>query len=100
MLYDRIIKQGTINEPGSKPKPEFALPSTVNWMRALRILIEDAGIDFTTASAFYADQAKRRMDNLVEDTVLEQCSWRCTIFWHLNSSDQARRPRTLLGLGS
>jgi hypothetical protein len=72
MLYDRIIKQGTIGEPGGKPKPEFALPSTVNWMRALRILIEDAGIDFPTASTFYADQGKRQMDNLVENTVLEQ----------------------------
>jgi hypothetical protein len=35
MLYDRIIKQGTINEPGGKPDPQFALPSTVNWMHAL-----------------------------------------------------------------
>jgi hypothetical protein len=40
MLYDRIINQGTINEPGGKPDPQFALPSTVNWMRSLRILIE------------------------------------------------------------
>ena len=30
MLYDRIIKQGTINEPKGKPAPDFALPSTVN----------------------------------------------------------------------
>jgi hypothetical protein len=35
MLYDRIIKQGTINEPGGKPDPQFALPSIVNWMHAL-----------------------------------------------------------------
>lgn len=44
MLYDRIIKQGTINEPGGKPDPQFAQPSTVNWMRALRILIHDSGL--------------------------------------------------------
>ena len=30
MLYNRIIKQGTINDPVGKSKPEFALPSTVN----------------------------------------------------------------------
>ena len=35
--YNRIIRQGTINEPGGKPDPQFALPSTVTWMRALRI---------------------------------------------------------------
>lgn len=72
MLYDRIIKQGTINEPGGKPDPQFALPSTVNWMRALRILVEDIGLGFTSADAFYARQGKRSMDGLVENTVLEQ----------------------------
>lgn len=72
MLYDRIIKQGTINEPDGKPDPHFALPSTVNWMRALRILIEDQGVDFGTADAFYSAQGKRSMRALEENTVLEQ----------------------------
>jgi len=72
MLYDRIIKQGTINEPGGKPDPQFALPSTVNWMRALRILVEDQGINFATAEAFYNKQGKGTMDVLVENTVMEQ----------------------------
>ena len=72
MLYDRIINQGTINEPGGKPDPQFALPSTVNWMRALRILIEDQGIDFGAADAFYSKQNKRSMSALEENTVLEQ----------------------------
>ncbi|WP_210241703.1 hypothetical protein [Mesorhizobium sp. B2-7-2] len=72
MLYDRIIKQGTINEPGGKPDPQFALPSTVNWMHALRILIQDSGLNFTAADAFYARLGKRSMDTLVENTVLEQ----------------------------
>ena len=70
MLYDRIIKQGTINEPGGKPDPQFALSSTVNWMRAMRILVE--GINFASADAFYSKQGKRAMDVLVENTVLEQ----------------------------
>ena len=72
MLYDRIIKQGTINEPGGKPDPQFALPSTVNWMHALRILVEDQGISFATADAFYNKQGKRTMDVLVENKVMEQ----------------------------
>ena len=72
MLYDRIINHGTINEPDGKPDPQFALPSTVNWMRALRILIENQGVDFATASAFYSGQGKRSMRPLEENTVLEQ----------------------------
>ncbi len=72
MLYERIINQGTINEPGGKPDPQFALPSTVNWMHSLRILIEDQGIDFDTASDFYSKQGRRSMPELEENTVLEQ----------------------------
>lgn len=72
MLYDRIIKQGTINEPDGKPDPQFALPSTVNWMRALRLLAEDEGIDFVSANAFYGRHGKRSMEVRVENTVLEQ----------------------------
>ena len=72
MLYNRIVKQGTIEERDGKPDPQFALPSTVNWMRALRILIEDQGIDFGTADSFYSTQGKRSMGALEENTVLEQ----------------------------
>jgi aryl-alcohol dehydrogenase-like predicted oxidoreductase len=72
MLYDRIIGQGTINEPGGKPEPVFALPSTVNWMRALRTLVAGGKINFATASMFYASQIRRMMDILHENTVLEQ----------------------------
>jgi hypothetical protein len=72
MLYNRIINQGTINEPGGKPDPQFALPSTVNWMHSLAILIEDQGINFGAAEAFYSRQSKRNMTALEENTVLEQ----------------------------
>jgi hypothetical protein len=72
MLYERIIGQGTINDPGGKPQPLFALPSTVNWMGALRILVEDLPTNFTTATAFYRPQSRRAMDDLVVNTILEQ----------------------------
>lgn len=72
LLYNRIIGQGTLNEPDGKPDPQFALPSTVNWMHSLRILIEDQGIDFDAAAAFYSNLGKRNMDTLEENTVLEQ----------------------------
>ncbi|MBC6428888.1 MAG: hypothetical protein GDA55_06635 [Cellvibrionales bacterium] len=73
MLYDRIINYGTINEPKGKSNPDFARQATVNWMRALRILIEDKDINFATTTAFYVKANRRKkMNLLVENTVLEQ----------------------------
>lgn len=72
MLYKRIIEGGTINEPDGKPEPQFALPSTVNWMRALSILASANSVSFASAKAFYTLQPKRSMGALVENTVLEQ----------------------------
>ncbi|WP_019594113.1 hypothetical protein [Thioalkalivibrio sp. ALM2T] len=87
MLYDRIIKTGTINEPEGKPDPHFALASTVNWMRALRLLIEDEGIDFGNAEGFYKGEGKRRMGVRVENTVLEQLF---LALHHLSALEQLR----------
>jgi len=97
MLYDRIIKQGTINEPGGKPDPQFALPSTVNWMHALRILVEDQGINFATAEAFYNKQGKRTMDVLAENTVMEQLLLGCTIYPLWSSFGPDRKHLTMRG---
>ena len=72
MLFGRIIGQGTINEPGGKPDPQYSLPSTVNWMKALALLVSDPVLDFQFAKAFYAGEGKRAMENLVENTILEQ----------------------------
>lgn len=87
MLYERIIKHGTINEPEGKPEPQFALPATVNWMRALRMLAEDEGIAFSTASIFYKKEGKRKMGALVENTVFEQLFLG---LHHLSALDQFR----------
>lgn len=72
MLYKRIIGQGTINEPEGKPDPQFALPSTVNWMRALSILVAGNGLNFSQAKAYYIHQGKRSMTVHEENTVFEQ----------------------------
>lgn len=72
MLYERIVGQGTINEPEGKPDPQFALPSTVNWMRSLALLVSNARVDFTAATTFYSALGKRDMGGLVENTVMEQ----------------------------
>jgi len=34
-LYKRITETGTLSEPNGVPNPIYALPSTINWMRAL-----------------------------------------------------------------
>lgn len=74
MLYKRITEQGTISEPEGKPNPAFALPSTVNWMRALALLVDDPPVNFSTAKAFYTGLGvgKRAMSPQVENTILEQ----------------------------
>jgi len=72
MLFDRIIRQGTLEEPCGKPNPYFALPATVNWIKALRIILEDLDFSFHNCDLFYIKQGKRKMDGLRENTVLEQ----------------------------
>lgn len=72
MLYKRIISQGTINEPEGKPEPQFALPSTVNWMRALSILIKENELNFSQAKPFYIKHGKRSMSAHEENTIFEQ----------------------------
>jgi len=71
MLYRRITEDGTVDEPSGKPNPQFALPSTVNWMRSLALLVEDE-ITFASAKAHYAADGKRTMSAQVENTVFEQ----------------------------
>ena len=72
MLYNRIVKQGTIGEPEGKPEPQWALPSSVNWVASLRILTETAPINFANAHTFYVSHGRRDMTPLVENTVFEQ----------------------------
>jgi hypothetical protein len=72
ILYDRIVGTGTINEPEGKPDPQFALPSTVNWMRGLSLLAAYKGVDFPVAMQFYSTNGKRSMGALVENSVMEQ----------------------------
>ncbi|MBD9597657.1 hypothetical protein IB270_33060 [Ensifer sp. ENS05] len=72
MLLNRITKEGTIDEPTGKPDPEFTLPSTVHWMHALRLFVEDVQLNFAAGEAFYASQSHERLTPQVENTVLEQ----------------------------
>lgn len=72
MLYKRIIETGTLSEKLPKPEPHFALPATVNWMKALRVYVNHQNIDFRSATAFYKNVNKRKMQDYAENTIFEQ----------------------------
>jgi hypothetical protein len=77
-LYERITERrpkstGTLAEPKGAPEPRFALQSTVNWMRALAILVADMPIDWASMQSFYRNVQRNTM--LLEpavNTVFEQ----------------------------
>jgi hypothetical protein len=69
-LYDRIVEEGTLAEPEGVPDPTFALPSTVNWMRALAVLASKLGRQ--QCVTFYKSISKRSFNRLEENTVFEQ----------------------------
>ena len=71
-LYKRFTTQGTLSDPDEVPDPLFALPSTVNWMRALAILVQDRGVRFGTASIFYSVVQKRVSTVQVENSIFAQ----------------------------
>jgi hypothetical protein len=71
MLHDRLINQGTLNEPNGKPNPLFALPATVGWMKALRILCEHHDLTNTGCEAFYASAGRRNLSIQAENSVFE-----------------------------
>ncbi len=72
-LYKRLTETGTLSEPEGVPEPRFALPSTVNWMRALALLVDEEDINPTTAMSFYSSKVSpRRAIEQEENTTLEQ----------------------------
>lgn len=72
-LYKRMMEFGTLTEiPSDVPDPRFALPSTVNWMRALAILVEDREVNFKSASTFYKSIQRRTMADKEINTICEQ----------------------------
>lgn len=99
MLYDRIIGNGTINEPEGKPEPEYALRSTVNWMRALAMLVEEHEFSFRTARKNYEEIGKRHMDELVENTVLEQLFLGLHHLSAIEALAEAKNPADMARLG-
>lgn len=70
-LYKRFKEEGTLSEPDGIPDPRYSLPSSVHWMRALRMLVEDSGLTYAAAKIKYASVQKANLTTPAENTVLE-----------------------------
>ena len=71
-LNKRFTTDGTLSGPGGLPEPQFALPATVNWLRALSILVRDCDLNFGSATTFYSGVQKRIGSAQEENTIFEQ----------------------------
>jgi hypothetical protein len=72
-LYARMLLHGTLAvPPRDVPDARFALPSTVNWMRAQAILVADLKLDFAGAVQAYAPVQRRTMTERELNSVCEQ----------------------------
>ena len=71
-LYERIVRGSTVTEPQGVPDPQFALPSTINWMRALAIIVESEGITFGSAREFYGQMGRVNLSQAQQNTIMEQ----------------------------
>ena len=73
VLYDRIVNEGTLADPGGVPNPTYALPSTLNWMRALALLVDHHGLTYATAGRSYGGLRRNAsLSRQAENTVFEQ----------------------------
>ncbi len=72
-LYTRMRTHGTLTEtPDEIPDAVFALPSTLNWMRAEAILVSDCALDFNAAQAFYGRVQRKELSERQLNSVFEQ----------------------------
>ena len=76
-LYRRMVvsvpgNTGTLSEPRGTPEPRFALQSTVNWMRALAIVAQHEGIDWSSMQHLYVDVHRANLPEPAVNTVFEQ----------------------------
>ena len=69
-LYQRFLNEGTLSE-NKVPDPRYALPSTVNWMRAIAIIVKDEELNYAHARDFFKQVAKRNMSPRQENSAFE-----------------------------
>lgn len=71
-LTKRFLEQGTLTDPDGIPDPAFSLPATLNWMRALAILVNDQPIDTAFMKGLCAGVSKGTLSDQAVNTVYEQ----------------------------
>lgn len=71
-LTKRFLEQGTLTDPDGIPDPAFSLPATLNWMRALAILVNDQSISPATMTGLCAGVSKATLSDKAVNTVYEQ----------------------------
>ena len=70
-LYKRLVSQGTLSEEKGVPDPQYALPSTVNWVRALAILVQNENLTYRRARVSFSKVTKSGMTPHQENSVFE-----------------------------
>lgn len=72
-LYARMREHGTLAEtPQDIPDARFALPSTINWMHALAILVSELDLNFAAAAQAYGAVQRRALTERELNSVCEQ----------------------------
>lgn len=72
-LYARMREHGTLTEtPTEIPDAVFALPSTLNWMRAEAILVIECGLNFKAARTFSQKVQRKNLAESQLNSVFEQ----------------------------
>ena len=80
-LYKRFLKEGTLTED-KVPNPQYALPSTVHWMRAIAILVKENKLDFAHANEFFVHVTNPKCHGLRKIPFLNTCCLQYTNFRH------------------
>lgn len=72
-LYARMREHGTLAEmPQDIPDARFALPSTINWMRSLAIIVAELDLTFAAAARAYTGVQLRTLSDREINSVCEQ----------------------------
>ncbi len=71
-LHKRFTKTGTKSKPDGYSEAQFSLPSTINWMRSMALVVKHDGIDSSKANTLYAAIPPRSILEEEENTIFEQ----------------------------
>ncbi len=99
-LYAHMREHGTLAEKASDvPDARFALPSTINWMRALAILVVQLGLNYSEARAFYANVQRRMISDRELNSICEQLLFSLHQIAALQSMEDAKNKADVARVG-